>query len=59
MRCLAVVTCGRARLQSRQQRPLTRYFPEIVAALGEHFDDVVLDGVIWGRRRRVHHVADT
>jgi ATP-dependent DNA ligase len=43
-RCLAVVTGGRARLQSRQQRPLTRYFPEIVAALGEHFSDVVLDG---------------
>jgi hypothetical protein len=43
-RCLAAVVGGRARLQSRQQRSLTKYFPEIVAALGDHFDDVVLDG---------------
>src|SRR5438270_14095415 len=43
-RGLAVVAGGRARLQSRQLRPLTRYFPEIVAALEETFADVVLDG---------------
>jgi ATP-dependent DNA ligase len=44
-RCISLVEGGRARLQSRQQRPLTRYFPEIVRALGEHFaGDVVLDG---------------
>jgi hypothetical protein len=49
---------GRVRLQSRQQRPLTRCFPEIVTALGEHFTDVTLYGVIWGREWGVHHVAD-
>jgi ATP-dependent DNA ligase len=43
-RCIARVESGRARLQSRQQRPLTRYFPEVVAALGEHFADVAFDG---------------
>jgi ATP-dependent DNA ligase len=48
-----VVAGGRARLQSRQLRPLTDYFPEVVAALEETFADVALDGVIWGQQRRV------
>jgi len=43
-RGIAVVVDGRARLQSRQLRPLTRCFPEVVAALEEYFGDVVLDG---------------
>jgi ATP-dependent DNA ligase len=47
------------RLQSRQQRSLTPFFPDVVDALGTWFRDVVLDGVIWGRRPRVHHVANT
>jgi hypothetical protein len=46
-------------LQSRQRRPLTRYFPEILAGLvGQLQPGTVLDGVIWGRERVVHHVAD-
>jgi ATP-dependent DNA ligase len=46
-RLIARVEGGRARLQSRQLRPLTRCFPEIVAALREHFaGDVLLDGEI-------------
>jgi ATP-dependent DNA ligase len=47
------VSCGwtrhRVALQPRQQRQLTGYFPEIVAALEELDVEVVLDGVIWGR----------
>jgi ATP-dependent DNA ligase len=36
---------GRVRLQSRQQRDLTRYFPNVAAAIAEQLDgDVVLDG---------------
>jgi ATP-dependent DNA ligase len=36
---------GKVTLQSRQQRPLTRYFPEVVAALQEQLTGgVVLDG---------------
>jgi ATP-dependent DNA ligase len=36
---------GRVQLQSRQQRSLTRYFPDVTAALAEQLDhDVVLDG---------------
>jgi ATP-dependent DNA ligase len=37
------------KLQSRQQRSLTRYFPEIAAAVGALDVDVVLDGelVLW------------
>jgi hypothetical protein len=38
-------------LQSRQQRSLTPFFPDVVDALGTWFRDVVLDGVIWGRER--------
>jgi ATP-dependent DNA ligase len=64
-RCLAFVHDGRAVLQSRQQRSLTRYFPEITAALiAQVPDGTVLDGelVIWrdGRfdftalQRRIH-----
>jgi ATP-dependent DNA ligase len=48
-RCLAFRSRGRVALQSRQQRPLGRYFPEIVDAVGELAADVVLDGelVVW------------
>jgi ATP-dependent DNA ligase len=61
MRCLAVVDSGRARLQSRQQRRLTRYFPEIVTALCEHFSKVVLDGelVVAGPGGRLDFMALT
>ena len=46
-RLIARVEGGRARLQSRQLRPLTRCFPEIVAALREQFaGDVLLDGEV-------------
>ncbi|MCE3556306.1 hypothetical protein LWC33_33300 [Pseudonocardia sp. RS11V-5] len=40
-------------MQSRQLRSLTRYFPEIVAAVAELGQDVVLDGelVVWQRGR--------
>jgi ATP-dependent DNA ligase len=43
-RCLAFRDAnGQVTLQSRQQRGLTRYFPEIVAAIAEQFDgDLVL-----------------
>jgi ATP-dependent DNA ligase len=34
------------RLQSRQLRSLTPFFPDVVDALGTWFRDVVLDGVI-------------
>lgn len=46
------------RLQSRQQRSLTRFLPDMVDALGTSFRDVVLDGVIWGREQVVHHVEE-
>ncbi len=46
------------RLQSRQLRSLTPFFPDVVDALGTWFRDVVLDGVIWGPRWRVQEVAD-
>jgi ATP-dependent DNA ligase len=50
-RCLAFRTAGdRVMLQSRQQRSLTRYFPEVVAALLERVPaGTVLDGelVVW------------
>ncbi|NMH78644.1 hypothetical protein HF577_16345 [Pseudonocardia xinjiangensis] len=43
----------RVALQSRQQRPLGRYFPEIVCAVSELDVDVVLDGelVLWHEGR--------
>ena len=52
-RCLAHASRGRVRLQSRQMRSLTRYFPEIVAAVAELGEDVVLDGelVVWRQGR--------
>jgi ATP-dependent DNA ligase len=56
-RAIATVAEGSVWLQSRQLRSLTRFFPEVVDALGAWFRDVVLDGVICGRRRRVQHVA--
>jgi ATP-dependent DNA ligase len=48
-RCVAFSGGGRVKLQSRQERSLTRYFPEVVAALAELAVDVVLDGelVLW------------
>jgi ATP-dependent DNA ligase len=59
-RVLAVVDGGRARLQSRQQRPLTRYFPEIVEALRQQFGgEVVLDGelVVCGPNGQLDFMA--
>jgi ATP-dependent DNA ligase len=52
-RCIAHRRADRVALQSRQQRPLTRYFPQIVAALGQLDADVVLDGelVLWWEGR--------
>src|SRR5687768_14776598 len=51
-RCVAFRSRGRVALQSRQQRPLGRYFPEIVDAVGELAADAVLDGelVVWNDR---------
>jgi hypothetical protein len=48
-RCLAIHDRGRVVLQSRQQRPLSRYFPEVVAAVRELGVDAVFDGelVAW------------
>jgi ATP-dependent DNA ligase len=46
-RCVAFRSRGRVALQSRQQRPLGRYFPEIVDAVTELATDAVLDGVIF------------
>jgi ATP-dependent DNA ligase len=44
-RCVAVRVDGRGRLQSRQQRPLTSFFPEVDAGLVEQIPDgTVLDG---------------
>jgi ATP-dependent DNA ligase len=45
-RCLAHRGEQRVALQSHRQRSLTRYFPEIVTALGALDVEVVLDGVI-------------
>ncbi len=42
-RCLAFCAGGQVELHSRNERPLTRYFPEVVAAL-QGLPDVVLDG---------------
>ena len=48
-RCISFRSGERVRLQSRQQRPLTQYFPEIAAAVGGLDVDLVLDGevVLW------------
>ena len=43
-RCIAFRSRDRVALQSRQQRPLGRYFPEIVAAVDQLGVSVVLDG---------------
>src|SRR5918994_3638150 len=67
-RCLAFRSRGRVALQSRQQRPLGRYFPEIVDAVAELATDAVLDGevVVWrdghldftALQQRLHPSAD-
>jgi ATP-dependent DNA ligase len=44
VRCLAFVKGGKVELRSRNDRPLARYFPEIVAALRELSRDVIVDG---------------
>ncbi len=50
-RCLIVREGGEVELVSRGKKPLTRYFPEFVAACREHLPpDVVLDGEIVVRR---------
>ena len=67
-RCLAFHHQGRVVLQSRQQRSLTPYFPEITGAIAEQLPEgTVIDGelVIWrqGRldftalQRRIHPSA--
>src|SRR6478672_7759057 len=66
-RCAAFHAADRVALQSRQQRPLTPYFPEIIEAVSELDQEVVLDGelVVWneGRldftalQRRIHPAA--
>jgi ATP-dependent DNA ligase len=52
-RCLAYRGRDRVVLQSRQQRPLGRYFPEIVDAVAQLDTSVVLDGelVLWREGR--------
>lgn len=46
-RTLAFVHDGQARLRSRNQKDLTRTYPEVAAWLGEELDaDVVLDGEV-------------
>ncbi|WP_445187271.1 ATP-dependent DNA ligase [Pseudonocardia sp. Cha107L01] len=53
-RLLAHRGAQRVALHSRQQRPLGRYFPEIVTALRQLDVEVVLDGelVLWRNGRR-------
>jgi ATP-dependent DNA ligase len=52
-RCITLRSLDTVALQSRQCRSLTRYFPEIVAAVAELDVDVVLDGelVCWNEGR--------
>ncbi len=45
-RCLAFASGGAVDLRSRHQRPLARYFPELVSALGALRRPAVLDGEI-------------
>src|SRR3954470_10792242 len=46
-RCLAFRDAGKIELQSKSQKPLTRYFPELVGALGTlQARSFVLDGEI-------------
>lgn len=42
-RCIAAIRAGSVSLQSKAGKPLGRYFPEVVAALGD-LPDAVLDG---------------
>jgi ATP-dependent DNA ligase len=44
-RCLAFCSTGEVALQSRNDRPLTRYFPEVVQGV-RTLGDVVLDGEV-------------
>ena len=46
LRCLAFVERGKVELRSRNDRPLARYFPELVEALAALGRDVILDGEI-------------
>ena len=57
-RCITYRSQHHIALHSRQQRSLTRYFPEIVAAVAELDVEVVLDGelVLW-REGRVDFAA--
>lgn len=50
---------GGVRLQSRQQRDLTRYFPDVVEGLADQLDgDVVLDGeIVVARQGRCDFAA--
>ena len=52
-RCISFRRDERVRLQSRQQRGLTRYFPEIAAAVSALDFDVVVDGelTLWHHGR--------
>jgi ATP-dependent DNA ligase len=45
-RCLAFATGGQVVLQSRNERPLTRYFPELIEALAALRRSLVIDGEI-------------
>jgi ATP-dependent DNA ligase len=45
-RCIAFKENKKIELQSKAQKPLTRYFPELVTALEEIPEDFVLDGEI-------------
>ena len=49
-RCLAFVAGGDVDLRSRNDRPLARYFPEVVAPLAGLPDGSVLDGELVARR---------
>lgn len=55
IRCLAFVCGGEIDLRSRNQRPLARYFPEIVDALRGFPGDAVLDGDLLVTRAEEFH----
>ena len=59
LRALATADRGRVRLHSRQHRPLTHHFPEIVAAIADRFaGHVVLDGeLVICRAGGLHFMA--
>ncbi|MDQ4090778.1 MAG: hypothetical protein M3163_10850, partial [Actinomycetota bacterium] len=51
-RCVAFRSGGETLLSSRNQRPLDRYFPEVVEGLlALRQDRLVLDGEMWCRGR--------